>query len=259
MSDEYGLRELTETGALLGGSYRTGSCAFLLAGHGDLRIEWEEKVHDAVVRLLDYKMADGVRFYEIDHSGDQVVPINRRGPTGTHIIVHDDMLKQVIDAGFARFPTTKFVTNGEPKPFRRLHNPEEVARTHTVAVPAPSAAAPLEAVPVFARADVENPEANNDRIDGAAAIIDYLRGRWNVPFGRAPQMRIASMAKLDPTDKSHNIWPLYHQHGPKRRGRIYASRRELDIYFGTPGSQQVKWAAIKAHQNAQIARAGNLD
>jgi hypothetical protein len=113
-----------------------GSCAFLNC-HGDLRIEWEEKDHAAIVRLIAHKQAEGVRFFEVDHSGDKLVPINRRGPTGKHVIVRDDMLRQVIDAGFARFPATKFEATSASTAWntRQLGDPEQISRAHTIAVP----------------------------------------------------------------------------------------------------------------------------
>ncbi len=113
-----------------------GSCAFLLARHGDLRIEWEDKDHDAIIKLIPQKMAEGMCFFEVDYSGLEIVPIIRRSPTGRHVIVHDETIKAAMEAGFFRFPTTKFEGVGQIKQLGLVHDPEEVARTHTIAVPA---------------------------------------------------------------------------------------------------------------------------
>src|SRR4051812_45353540 len=110
-----------------------GSCAFLLARHGDLRIEWEEKDHAEIVKLIADKMAEGWHFFETDRTG-KIVPIHRRSPTGTHVLVHDGAIKAMMEAGFARFPTTRF--EGRITRVRLVESAEEAFRCHTVGTPA---------------------------------------------------------------------------------------------------------------------------
>src|SRR6266446_5208319 len=54
-----------------------GSCSFLFAGHGDLRIEWEEKDHDEIIKLIRAKMKAGVSFHIIDPVSLRLAPVKR--------------------------------------------------------------------------------------------------------------------------------------------------------------------------------------
>jgi hypothetical protein len=115
-----------------------GSCAFMLAGHGDLRIEWQEKDHDEVVKLIQAKMKAGVRFFIREPGSYTLVPIRRRNiGIGREVYVRDADIKKLIEGGFARFPTTRLAGTGQLGTHTHsvAKSAEEAARTHTIAAP----------------------------------------------------------------------------------------------------------------------------
>jgi hypothetical protein len=137
-----------------------GSCTFLLANHGDLHIEWEEKDHDEIAKLIRAKMKAGVTFHILDPASFELVPIRRTHLTmGREVFVRDADIKKFIESGFARFATTSFETVGQIKTLGIARSAEEAARTDTVAIqPAISASSRTE----------------TDNLIGAAAIAEFL-------------------------------------------------------------------------------------
>jgi hypothetical protein len=115
-----------------------GSFTFFLSAHGDLRIEWQEKDHDEVVKLIQAKMEAGVRFFIIEPGSYTLVPIKRRSiGIGREVYVQDADIKKLIEGGFARFPTTRFSGIGQFGTHSICNSAEEAARAHTIATPAP--------------------------------------------------------------------------------------------------------------------------
>jgi hypothetical protein len=137
-----------------------GSCSFLLAGHGDLRIEWEEKDHDEIIKLIRAKMKAGVRFFILDPASLRWAPIKRANRAmGREVYVRDPDIKKLIEGGFGHFPTTRFEGIGQIKFLGIAESAEEAARAVTIAIP--------RAVPA-------RPRANADILNGATEIAMFL-------------------------------------------------------------------------------------
>jgi hypothetical protein len=137
-----------------------GSCSFLLASHGDLRIEWEEKDHAEIIELIRAKMKVGVRFCILDPASLELVPIKRATRAmGREVYVSDPDIKKLIEGGFARFATTRFGGVGQIKTLGFAKSAEEAVRADTIAV-RPSAPA--------------RPIAEADSLTTAAAIAEFL-------------------------------------------------------------------------------------
>ena len=134
-----------------------GSCSFLLGGHGDLRIEWQEKDHVEIVKLLQAKMNAGVRFFILDPASLRWTPIKRaHRAMGREVYVRDPDIKKLIEAGFGRFPTTHFEGIGQIKILGIAKSAEEAARAVTIATPPPMRG------------------GGADSLIGATAIADFL-------------------------------------------------------------------------------------
>jgi len=137
-----------------------GSCSFLLARHGDLHIEWEEKDHDEIVKLLQAKMKAGVSFHILDPASFELVQIKRANRAmGREVFVRDPDIKKLIEGGFARFATTRFETFGQIKTLGIAKSAEAAARADTIAIPPAARARPL---------------AEADNLTTAAAIAEFL-------------------------------------------------------------------------------------
>jgi hypothetical protein len=134
-----------------------GSCSFMLGGHGDLCIEWQEKDHDEIVNLLQAKMNAGARFFVLDPASLGWVPIRRaHRAMGRKVYVLDPHIKKLIEGGFGRFPTTHFEGISPLKILGIAESAEEAASAVTIA-----AAPPM-------------PEGEADSLIGAAAIAVFL-------------------------------------------------------------------------------------
>jgi hypothetical protein len=154
-----------------------GSFTFFLSRHGDLRIEWQEKDHDEVVKLIQAKMEAGVRFFIIEPGSYTLVPIKRRSiGIGREVYVQDADIKKLIEGGFARFPTTRFSGIGQFGT-HSSNSAEEAARAHTIATPAPricnSAEEAARAHTIATPAPKRGTEG--DFLIGATAIAVFLR------------------------------------------------------------------------------------
>lgn len=159
-----------------------GSCAFMLSGHGDLRIEWQEKDHDEIVKLIQAKMKAGVRFFIIQPGSFTLVPIKRRNfAIGREVYVHDADIKKLIEGGFGRFPTTRLKGIGQLETHGMsgiAKSAEEAARAHTIATPR-----------------MQGAEA--DGLIGAAAIAVFLHSELKIgPFTARTVYNWAERGKL---------------------------------------------------------------
>jgi hypothetical protein len=185
-----------------------GSCAFMLSGHGDLRIEWQEKDHDEVVKLIRAKMKAGVRFFIREPGSYTLVPIKRRNiGIGREVYVQDTDIKKLIEGGFGRFPTTRLEGIGQLKAHGVsgiAKNAEEAARAHTIAVPR-----------------IQGAEANG--LIGAAAIAVFLNGELKIgPFTARTVYNWTERGKLP-------IWKLPHS------TTLFASKSVLRQWFDDIG------------------------
>jgi hypothetical protein len=113
--DSFRRRRLTRRREADAANRVIGSCSFLLASHGDLRLEWGEEDHVEVTKLIRLQMKAGVRFCTLDPASLELVPIKRASRARRReVYVSDPDIKQLIDSGFSRFATTRFGGGGRP-------------------------------------------------------------------------------------------------------------------------------------------------
>jgi hypothetical protein len=168
-----------------------GWCSFLLGGHGDLRIEWQEKDHVEIVKLLKAKMKAGVRFFILDPASLRWTPIKRaHRAMGREVYVRDPDIKKLIEAGFGRFATTDFEGIGQIKILDIAKSAEEVARAVTIATPPPMRGAEADnlvgadAIAMFLDRELEIPPTRNTRIN-RRTVYNWV-DRRKLPVWRLP-------------------------------------------------------------------------
>jgi hypothetical protein len=149
-----------------------GSCSFLLAGHGDLRIEWEEKNHDEIVKLIEAKMSQGVTFFILDPASKPMddpslkAIKSARRIADRQVYVRDRDIAKVVDADFARI--AQFKGFGQIKTIGAAKSAEEAARADTIAVPKP----------------MSTPVNFGDILKGADAISEFVSKEIGIPLTR---------------------------------------------------------------------------
>jgi hypothetical protein len=125
-------REPSDAGAA---DWVIGSCSFLLCAYG-VRIQWGEKDHNEVVKLVQAKMKAGVRFFIIDPALLRLAPVKRANRAmGREVYVRDPDIKKLLEGGFVRFATSSFEGIGQIKTLGTAKSAEEAARADTIAVP----------------------------------------------------------------------------------------------------------------------------
>ena len=115
------------------------STQYMLRGHGDLTIEWDEKNHDEAVKLIQAKMDAGVSFFIVDPTSRKkkkpLMPISAPSDaTARKVFVRDADIKHFVESGFASI--TSFGTTAEMTiaTIGKAKTAEQAARTDTVAV-----------------------------------------------------------------------------------------------------------------------------
>ena len=113
------------------------SAIFMLFGHGDLKIEWEESNHDAVAAMIQAKMDAGVSFYILDpRSKAKKPPLvqieNISQATGRNVYIRDPDIAKLVEAGLANIAS--FAGVGEMKTAGKAKTADEAAKTDTIAV-----------------------------------------------------------------------------------------------------------------------------
>ena len=180
-----------------------GWCSFLLGGHGDLRIEWQEKDHVEIVKLLKAKMKAGVRFYILDPASLRWTPIKRaHRAMGREVYVRDPDIKKLIEAGFGRFATTDFEGIGQSKILGIAKSAEEAARAVTIAVQRPMPGEEADsligaaAIAVFLDRDLGVRPKHGKRFTGRTVYNWAARGK--LPVGKLPNSNglVASKSAL---------------------------------------------------------------
>ena len=132
-----------------------GSCSFVLSAHGDLRIEWGEKDHNEIVKLIQANLKAGVRFFIIDPASLRLAPLKRASRVmGREVYVRDPDIKKLLEGGFVRFTASSFEGISQIKTLGTAKSAEEAARADTI--------------------PVQPTQPAEDLLIGANAIADFL-------------------------------------------------------------------------------------
>lgn len=116
---------------------KLGSCIFMLAGHGDLKIDWNDDNHEEVIKFIQAKMDAGVAFHILDPESKAKNPTlveieNTNQISGRQVYVRDPEIKHIVEAGFASIAS--FAGTPELKTKGKAKTAAEAAAADTVAV-----------------------------------------------------------------------------------------------------------------------------
>lgn len=123
-----------------GSNQPLGTCIFMVRGHGDLRIGWEDDKRDEVIAYIQSKMDAGVVFYVIDETSKArqkpLVEVQSTVQiTDRQVFVHDADIARLIETGLANIAT--FAGAPERKRVRKAATAVDAAESHTIARPQP--------------------------------------------------------------------------------------------------------------------------
>lgn len=116
------------------------SCIFMIRGHGDLKIEWDETNHANAVAMIQAKMDAGVSFFILDPSSKAknpttIVQIAKTDEaTARKVFVKDRDIKSFIESGFGSIASFAGTIDMKEKVAIKAKVAEEAALTDTVAV-----------------------------------------------------------------------------------------------------------------------------
>lgn len=116
------------------------SCSFLIRGHGDLKIEWDEAHHAEAVALIQAKMDAGVSFFIVDPTSKAkikkpIIPMSGTDQAAARqVFVRDADIKQFVESGFGSIASFAGTPELTIKTTGRAKTAAQAASSDTVAV-----------------------------------------------------------------------------------------------------------------------------